>query len=417
MNGEVANAAIKELKAIRKGDIRDEKTLEEWEKEAKALTEMSQLRHDHIIQVKAIISKGKRQYFMFQWADGGSLRDFFETHERVLDQEFVQQVIGQLAGLVAALDSLHNWDEGEGSWRHGDLKPENILRFEDGTRTGIWKIADMGLAKHHFAPTGRRSGPTSTQNGTPLYGPPEAVTSSATARSRLYDIWSLGCITMEIIVWLLDGYEALVEFNNSLKNLSGYPAPYWENNPPGSPRIHQKVSDRIKIMEERLKGSRPTALSDLLNIVKNDLLVVPLPENRSRTGLKGRKTLDPVDPAGGSTDASGNSGIPVIQISQDDPDLSQGGPGLGQGGRRRTTAGNLWGALQRIQESGETNPNYWLSSSRDAYDSLSSVPTSEASMADPPVLVPNRGGSLMPSLQRDNVSLNQQFHHEENLLI
>lgn len=403
MNGDVANAAIKELKAIRKGDLRDEKVLAEWKREAEALTKIAELRHPHIIQVRAIISKGKRQYFMFQWADGGSLRDFFETHERVLDQDFVKEVIEQLAGLAAALDRLHNWGEGDGSWRHGDLKPENILRFEDGSRTGTWKIADMGLAKHHFAPTGRRSGPTSTQNGTPLYGPPEAVTNSATARSRLYDIWSLGCITLELLVWLLDGYEALVEFNNSLKNLSGYPAPYWENNPPGSPRVHHKVSDRIDIMEERLKGSGHTALADLLKIVKNDLLVVPLPENRTQTARIGGNPSDPLDPPSGSGNSSKTSMIPAIRVSQEDE-----APVPIRAGPRRATASDLCDALQTIQGADETDPNYWLFSASSVHGSPSSVPRSEASTAGPPVPVSDRGGGLMPSPQKDAVGLIQQ---------
>lgn len=409
MNGDVANAAIKELRAKTKGDIRDEKTLKEWKREAEALTEIAELRHDHIIQVRAVISRGNKQYFMFQWADGGSLRDFFETHERILDQAFFKEVIEQLTGLAAALDKLHNWGEGDGSWRHGDLKPENILRFEDGTRTGTWKIADMGLARHHYAPTGRRSGPTSTQNGTPLYGPPEAVTSSATARSRLYDIWSLGCITLEILVWLLDGYEELMEFNNSLKNLSGYSAPYWENSPPEGPRVHHKVLDRIISMEDRLKESGPAALADLLNIVKNDLLVVALPEDRSRTGLIGANIVDPVESPSGSTDASRTSTVPAIQISQEDQ-----APVPIRVGPRRTTAGNLSGALKRIQDGGETDPNYWLYSTSDVQGSPSSVPTPEASTADLPVLLPDRGGSLMPSPQRDNVGFIQQSHHDED---
>lgn len=399
MNGEVANAAIKELKAIRKGDIRDEKTLEVWEKEAKALTEVAELRHDHIIQVRAIISKGKRQYFMFQWADGGSLRDFFETHERILDEDFVKEVIGQLAGLAAALDQLHNWGEGDGSWRHGDLKPENILRFEDGTRTGTWKIADMGLARHHFAPTGRRSGPTSTQNGTPLYGPPEAVTSSATARSRLYDIWSLGCITLEILVWLMDGFEALVKFNNSLKNLTGSPAPYWASSPSGSPTVHPKVSDRMAILEERLKTSGPMALAHLLNIIKNDLLVVALPDNRTTVQI-GRNNSDTVGSPSNSTDALGTSELPTIRISQADQ-----APVQAQFGRRRTTAGRLCGALQGIQEAGEVDPKYWRSSASDVHDLTSTVAPSEAKTADPTELGPDSGGGLMPSPQRDNVGL------------
>jgi serine/threonine protein kinase len=80
------------------------------------------------------------------------------------------------------------------------MKPENILRFRDRTRVGILKIADMGLAKHHAVATYLRPR-TSTRYGTVRYEPPEVMTHKLAeeGRSRLYDIWSMGCITLELI--------------------------------------------------------------------------------------------------------------------------------------------------------------------------------------------------------------------------
>lgn len=413
MDGKVANAAIKELKAIRKGNIRDEKFRKEWEAEAKALTDISELRHDHLIQVKAIISKGKRQYFMFQWADGGSLRDFFENHNGFISQELVGQVIRQLLGLAKALDALHNWDDGDGSYRHGDLKPENILRFEDGTKTGTWKIADMGLAKHHFARTGARGGPTSTRNGTPLYEPPEAVTNSATARSRLYDIWSLGCITLEVLVWLLDGYEALVVFNNSLKSPTGAPAPYWELDATGAPRVHHKVSARISSMERRLDKSEPTALAALLSIVKTRLLVVALPANRYQTAkLMNKDAFKTLEHPRGSRSHSQNP-EPMIHRQVPDVRLEPESPPSDQKrvvGPRRATAGELWDALQEIQNAGRDDPKYWLptlmrqSRAGDMGHSYALPHTNGASPSHLPVPSSNRRvEGLAPPARKDDV--------------
>lgn len=148
---------------------------------------------------------------MLQWADGDSLRDYYKQTTRPnLDGQFIWEIVTQIWGPADAIHKLHNY-QGKGvenvkigsteSYRHGDLKPENILRFLDDTKTGAWKIAGMGLAKHHYAATHLRGlRDTSTRYGTRMYEPPEVVTRPAEARSRLCDIWPMGCITLELII-------------------------------------------------------------------------------------------------------------------------------------------------------------------------------------------------------------------------
>lgn len=220
---------------------------------------------------------------MFQWADGGSLRDFYSKNARPnLDVKFIRCIFQQLAGLADALDKLHNYkkhNEDRGSYRHGDLKPENILRFENGTPVGLLKISDLGLAKHHIDETGLR-GPTATRYGTALYEPPEVFLEAEAARSRRYDIWSMGCIILELIVWLLYGYEELTKFNNGMNRAFGNSSPYWvieqTAGKPRHARVHPNVVDCMTLIGQDLKRFGPTAVGDLLNIVKSMLLVVPL---------------------------------------------------------------------------------------------------------------------------------------------
>ncbi|KAK7709694.1 hypothetical protein SLS57_008599 [Botryosphaeria dothidea] len=109
---------------------------------------------------------------------------------------------------------------GTGNWRHGDLKPDNILRFVDSTTAerslGTLKIADLGLAKLHDVDTNLRAEPTSQRCGTLKYEPPEALYPHRSPRSRRYDIWSMGCIILESIIWLLYGYDGLEVFNGEM---------------------------------------------------------------------------------------------------------------------------------------------------------------------------------------------------------
>ncbi|KAF5486939.1 putative cyclin-dependent serine/threonine-protein kinase [Colletotrichum siamense] len=97
--------------------------------------------------------------------------------------------------------------------RHGDLKPENILWFPDkDDRRGILKITDFGQAELHSkdSKTYRRSNGVDTLT----YRPPEGEIVPRTVRQSS-DIWSLGCIYLEFVTWILGGADDLHKFKNS----------------------------------------------------------------------------------------------------------------------------------------------------------------------------------------------------------
>lgn len=258
---------------------------------------------------------------MFQWADGGSLRDFYRDNPRpTLDTKFIQEIVLQLFGLASALNKLHNYkkDDNSGeSYRHGDLKPENILRFtsENGTRVGMLKISDLGLAKHHLLATRFRDLATDTHFGTPLYEPPEVYTEKNSPRSRQYDIWSMGCIILELIIWLLYGYEELVKFNNSMKYaLGGNSSPYWvldESRTEAHAKVHPHVTESMKIVKRDPEClGAPTAIGDLLKLVERRLLVVRLPQHTalpSRQQTVSRAKAEELHRALGEMVRKGNS--------------------------------------------------------------------------------------------------------------
>jgi len=99
--------------------------------------------------------------------------------------------------------------------RHGDLKPENILWFnylEGVDKAGVLQIADLGLGRFHRLESRSRQDPR-TITGSPTYIPPELALERYV--SRAYDIWSLGCIFLEFITWLLEGDVGLVSFGQA----------------------------------------------------------------------------------------------------------------------------------------------------------------------------------------------------------
>lgn len=246
---------------------------------------MSGLGHRHITKVKAIIDwSEKGRFFIFPWADGGSLRDFYKRFpEPALDIDLIKEIVQQLVGLADALNALHNYKklpQDKGAYRHGDLKPDNILSFKHDNRVGIWKLTDMGLAKHHVDETGYRQDPTATRFGTTWYEPPEVISQKNVPRSRQYDIWSMGCVVLELIILLLYGNKQLERLNKGMNTAFNNSSPYWAMDKDKA-QVHPNVEACMDYIAQDQECSRSTAISDLLNLVRTKLLVVPLPPKNS----------------------------------------------------------------------------------------------------------------------------------------
>jgi hypothetical protein len=80
-----------------------------WEKEASALNQISKLRNRNLIRLVAAFKRGTEYYIMLEWADGGNLRKYWETHGTDgtdLDGNRIIDVLEQLVGLAGALSRL-----------------------------------------------------------------------------------------------------------------------------------------------------------------------------------------------------------------------------------------------------------------------------------------------------------------------
>ncbi|KAL2875628.1 hypothetical protein SGCOL_009248 [Colletotrichum sp. CLE4] len=340
IDGHPAHVAIKEI--LVNNDLRQE-IEKNYEDERKALSEITDLRHNHIIQRIAAIERGEKRYFMFQWADGGNLREFWKEQNRpTLTSDLVKQAITQLWGLADALHALHNYKD-QGNYRHGDLKPENILRFKDKTCVGILKIADMGLAKHHNDATAVRKKATSAKYGTVRYEPPEVVTNRLDkARSRLYDIWSMGCIMLECMIWLMYGCKALDNFDDSLND--GYDSSFFKiKEVDGAPvaEVHPTVVKWMDLMAADRQCGKDSALGDLLDLVRNRLLVVPLRIQAPTRILNGTEGIP-------SIEENLNRHISVTSASQNTPEI----------GPYRADARAMRSGLERILRKADSNQIY-----------------------------------------------------------
>jgi serine/threonine protein kinase len=269
-----------------------------WAKEVSALSKMNTLDKEHIVRFLTAFTRGDlnnlEYYVVFEWAEGGNLKDLWSHFPRQgRSVVFIKWIMKQLYGLSQALQAAHYLldDDGEyrgASYRHGDLKPENILWFPwEGSDWGTLKICDWGEAKIHHELTALRYH-TTTQFGTRRYEPPEAVVGESElseaakdARSRLYDIWSMGCVMMECTIWLVHGLDELKRFNKSNlgdHSLSEY---FYELHKEGN-KVRKVVHGAVNRWLRHMKNQpfcRPgeTAIGDALGIISEGLLVVQLP--------------------------------------------------------------------------------------------------------------------------------------------
>jgi serine/threonine protein kinase len=237
------------------------------------------------------------------------LRDFWaKTPDQNPRADRINEALVQLKGLADALEKLHNFSDGpydlatvpsneddavnqksrNDSIRHGDLKPENLLHFTNSdTELGTLKIADMGLAKQHILRTVNRKYPTTTRYSTIQYQAPEAATTLQGGLSRLYDLWSMGCIIFEFIIWLLHGNTRLELFYTHLQGATHQACSYFELSPTSQgekAKVHHVVLQWMDHLQKyEPECIRDSALRDLLILVRQRLLVVDLPPARGRT--------------------------------------------------------------------------------------------------------------------------------------
>ncbi|CAI6245939.1 unnamed protein product [Periconia digitata] len=151
------------------------------------------LDHPNIVSYYGIEPHRDKVYIFMEYCSGGSLAGLLE-HGRIEDETVIQvYALQMLEGLAYLHDSLVV---------HRDIKPENILLDQHG----VIKFVDFGAAKV-IARQGRtlaaehdaaRQGRQRSMTGTPMYMSPEVIRGTSLGRHGAVDIWSLGCVILEM---------------------------------------------------------------------------------------------------------------------------------------------------------------------------------------------------------------------------
>ena len=250
--------------------------------EISALEWIRGFRHPHLIRAIAYYKKGNKHCVMFPWAEHGNLRDFWKKSPPKLNRRCLEWVFAQFCGLAEAIERLHRPQEDK-STRHGDLKPENILCFGRDQEMNSSReectlvITDVGLSKSHEKVTELRKGATHTHSGTIMYEPPETELQPNEPRSRRYDVWSLGCIYLEFVVWLLYGSKELDRFRSDLESSGSNTKFYVLQEDPSTrnktSRLNSAVEKWVEWIGKDPRCSEQTAIRSLIDLIVTRLLI------------------------------------------------------------------------------------------------------------------------------------------------
>jgi serine/threonine protein kinase len=170
--------------------------------------------HDHLISLLCTFEQFGIYHLIFPWA-ACDLNGFWQISKPKpsFDLKTVKWFAKQCEGIAHGLLKIQNFrtnspphlpsPDQNRYGRHGDLKPENILFFPDD-EGGTLKISDFGLSDYSTASKSHL--PKSRVATSMSYRPPECdIPKSVIGQS--YDIWTLGCLYLEFITWLLGGWE------------------------------------------------------------------------------------------------------------------------------------------------------------------------------------------------------------------
>ncbi|KUJ21644.1 kinase-like protein [Mollisia scopiformis] len=294
------------LLAIKRPFSRD---IRDFKKEANMLSTLALRQHPYLVKLLATYKYKGDYHFVFPYANT-NLRGYWDdTRLPYRNRDTYMWGLNQLCGITSGINAIHNFKATEyplesaeaapnlpglnvsvGKYltvaheeqkygRHGDIKPENILwsnELSGSGNEGILQLTDMGLGRFHRLES--RSGIDATGlSGSPTYAPPEVCLEKKISRS--YDMWSLGCVFMEFVTWLVEGKEQIYQFASARNLLVGedtYDDLYYtiitQDNGSKHAVVRQSVIDWFKHLKEQARCS--DMLKDVLDVVETGMLVI-----------------------------------------------------------------------------------------------------------------------------------------------
>ncbi|KAK6206372.1 hypothetical protein LQW54_007826 [Pestalotiopsis sp. IQ-011] len=128
---------------------------------------------------------------------------------------------------------------------HFDIKPENIVIKGDNKGAQKLFLIDFGQSAANLA-------------GTNDYQPPEVTwpRSNTSPLELKYDVWSMACVLLEVLVFIDSGFYELQMFRARVKGSDESAMAFWQGTSPHDIVLRYAVTDRLKTLEDQ--GDRRT---------------------------------------------------------------------------------------------------------------------------------------------------------------
>lgn len=240
-------------------------------------------------------------YIFFPLAES-NLRAFLNRVTALpLRGDVVMWFFSQLKGLADAVLHLHALGDppAKRQWTrdhdfipsspvlHGDIKPENILVFAPtgGAPLGTFKLSDFGSAQTSEDSPRSLTHEEIWLGGTEAYESPDVLHSKHFSCAT--DIWSLGCVFLELFVWLFyppGSEETGFMTQRSIDTLSRSSS-FWKLTEAGKAELKPSVTRRLLDLEYT-PCSGKLALEYLLQLVWSILITNPTPETEIFSALR-----------------------------------------------------------------------------------------------------------------------------------
>lgn len=185
--------------------------------ERRAAALISAVSHSHIVPLLFSFSHRHNNYLVSPWATS-NLAEFWEDNKLYLRNESCMEypqalwVAEQCEGLADALRYIHRFvstspddDSKFSSYHHGNIKPENILVYCSPHRKPVLQIADFGTSTYSTDLEYNRPF-TDSNHAVSDYIAPEVYFGEAVSSSS--DVWSMCCIFLEFIEWIMPSQSA-----------------------------------------------------------------------------------------------------------------------------------------------------------------------------------------------------------------
>lgn len=205
---------------------------------------LEKLKHNHIVKYLGSEIINDNNYIYMEFLSGGSLSDLINKTGALLEIT-VKNLIKQV---LKGLNYLH-----ENDIIHRDLKSNNLLLSCDGKI----KICDFGCSKKYENEV-EESGFVTSFKGTLAWMAPEVLEQKGYGRKA--DIWSLGCVVVEMITG-----KALCDEMNSTSHTQaalGYKIP----------DVPKEVSKSCKDFVSKCLNIDPTERGSASDLLKHEFL-------------------------------------------------------------------------------------------------------------------------------------------------